>query len=449
MFKITTTLVAVFALLVASELSADSIKMVNGNTKADNELRIVGDTMRRVAWDSKDGKFKGNATPWEVLYYRLQRGKKARQARSLETEWNKVVRSGYTTGSWTKIEKGLEQARSANQAVIDNKVGGYKDLHHMNMRLLYLAVRAKAELGEDPSAEFEEYHKANVTYAEGMQEDRSHRAGLKYAGARGIYKAVDCGSLHSTSVDVFMALATYYRNKNQPNDAYEKGYRLAAELADEIRKGTNNSAYVVKYSVVAQQAAAEMFSEGDKPDWEKAAKAYSTIHKSMISIDKIASRRAELNEARCNVQLGGAGVSKAKRVYDAAIKQYEGTINANRPPVKGWLTAQLAAYYAAAYTGMGHINMSQKKHFKALKNFSKSLALFSTDRNERADALLHAGFATVKLAEANDKKAGYYYKSGIGYYYELVKTLEETPAASRAPELSEKLAKIKPEDEND
>ncbi len=145
--------------------------------------------------------------------------------------------------------------------------------------------------------------------------------------------------------------------------------------------------------------------------------------------------------ARCQVNLGND--AKASSTYQRRIDEYEKRYD-NDPPPKGWLTPEKAAVYAAAYTGLGRIASKKGNHFDALKLFVKSLALFSADREERAEALLNAGLTCVELAKQNNKQAEFYYRSGKSYHDELVTTLKDTAAGAKSPDLLTALGAIAP-----
>ncbi len=395
-----------------------------------SSVKVISDTLGRVRWEGKADKTQGNAYVWEVKYYRLKRGKK--NAQTFEDAWNKAIKRS-VQGTWPKVEEAVEKALELEEPE------GYGEVDGFRLRLLYAVIRAHAELGTDPSSAFDDYVAEARSYAKKLQELRRDVIGKQVS--KGPFKGVDFGLLHASVLDAYYALGIYYQSQGQLEEAYEKGYLLAKDLAEELYTVTGKQEYLKEYAIPFIERAAEMFTLGEKKDWEKAVEVYELIGKLALKANEIElSESAKMKAARSYIYLGDTG--RAERTFKGTIRDFEEY--ADEAPAKDWLDQGKARSYAAAYTGLGLVSYEKKEYFKALRTFSKALCLFSIDDEERAEALLYAGLCTAKLAKANNQQAAYYYTSGNSYYIELTRTLGHTRAAKQAFQLQAELDSIKP-----
>jgi len=417
----------------ATDASADTIYF-SGTREPLAGPNVIRDTMRGYAWADRDGKNADRAEPWAVTWYRFGRNR-GQKAQAFEDTWNKVASKGFN-GSWQSIGKDIDSALAMKAP------DGYGDIQPMQVRLLYYKLRAAAELGQDIAGPLAEYVKANVEYAKKVEKDNQGVTGRKFKGAP--YDGCDVGTLHGTTIDAFMAIAVYQLGvKKDPNAAYEQGYKPAADLATQLSQATSQQNYIKLYAAPVLERAGTMFS--DSGVWDKAAEVYDQISKATaLAGDQLASKAARMKNARCLIKMGGAGINRADSIFRPIVKEYEETVRSDGPPKKDWLTPEKAAYYAAAYTGIGLIRMEEGKFSEALQQFSRALAFFSADAEVRADALFNAGMCAAKIQETTGSKSRYYFDLGSSYYGELKGSYEDTEAGRKAGVLREALDKNKP-----
>jgi hypothetical protein len=429
---------AVAAVSLTHAASADTIRM--GGGKPAVEGNVVADSLKGVFWQSRVGGAMKSASGkiWEVETYKLSRN--ITGGDKFEEAWNKANNIGVNK-SWLRAVDEIKKA-------LDSKVpAGYPDPEGMRLRLLYYKVRALAEAATDEAAvtaAYNEYVDANKKEAETLKKSSNDLLRSGKFVTKGAYKGIDPGLLHSYSIDAAAAVALFYRKSSKPTDAWEKGYSVAADLAQDAFNAFTQNPYVSSYAVPLLKSATEMFLSGIAPDWASAGPAFQRIQDlAAAARDDSTSKWAKMRLARCNLNTGKE--ADAERVYKEGIEPYEQSRISGGPGTSGWkwLTPDLASVYAEAANGLGLIALAHKDNFAALKQFSLSVSFFSANREARAEALYWAATVSVRLAKANPaSKSDCYQKAAEAYRDELKLSLTDTEYGRKVDEVDRLIAEI-------
>jgi hypothetical protein len=428
----------------AATLSADILRFV-GSRKAIDEVKVNSDTLRGVSWQKADGGV-DSVRPWELESYKLVRN--VANGEKFEDSVNKAASLG-AQGSWRAVEA------EATKALDAKAPPAYPNVDGMLLRLRYYKLRALLEQRrskEDVEKAWQAYTEANKKYAELIARDRANTAGA--ALDKGERKGLYAVTLHSTTIDAYVALGDWHRAAGRYDDAWKLGYQPASDIGQECFAAQRTVFdYLSRWSIPVLRRAATMFLEVvDKdgkaaPAWDKAEPIFNLIAKLAADAREDAlAKWAQMREARCKLNTPGKE-DAARRTYDDALAAFRRSRESGGPGTPGYrtLTPDLASVYAEAANGLGYIAERKKNDTEALKQFSLSLTFFSANSEARAEALYQAGQAMARLGAAKDlgraAKDGYK-RGGEAYLNELKLTLSDTEFGKRAEELAAALRAI-------
>lgn len=435
-------------LLFASPLAADVIYFADGdNVTADQRKNVVNETMRRLTYQSVESKTNEYKDIWEFTGYNLSR---VRSEAVFEDSWNAALRAGRES-KWNTLPGLVDKALATEP---QNRY----DRDSAKLRLLYYKLRALAVSDPDDSFEstWDEYVADNIAYAK--RDDNLEKNFTKAKMENGPFKNENLVALHATTADALSARGMYYNAKAEYEKAYTDGYSLVAEVGASLGRTLSNENYVTRYAVQAMQDAADLFAAAAEADtdnaityWEKATEVYERtedLHRSVRNL--VLQDAARIDGAICLIAIADIHANNdnrndmqkflgdARRVLERQVRDFEEAAKRPEAPDKDWLTGEKATALAAAYNGLGYANKVEGKLSLSLASYSRTIALFSSDSEKRAQALLQAGEVCVELG-MKALKSRYYLDTAKLYHQELANTLSETKAAKQAGALEESI----------
>lgn len=422
------------ALGMAAPLAADKIFFFDKDPI--EKGNVVVDTMRRIEWK---GQVTGNAKPWEVERFVLERNR-GKDTVAYEEALSKAIQAGQRAE--IQSSNPLPIIEQLTTALAIKAPTGYSDAVPAELRIRYYLVWATLAAGRDPTEAFKAYTDANVAAAKAHEKAKAVTPTNRKV-ADGAYKDIDFAYLHSFTIDSYKLIGRWHASQKDYEKAWTEGYGPAATMAESSRTAFNEDEWATRYAIPLLREAADNFIKSSSPDYKRGAEVYARMSTLAQAIkDDGTFNWARLMGARCSLNQGDA--TAAERVYNSVLKPLEDSKKATTPTDRrfDWITPAKATSYAQALNGRGLIAAKAGKDMEALKHFTEALGFFSADREARAEALYEAAMANVRMAKKTTTRKEYYRKTAEAYHLELSLTLLDTESGKREGALKDAIRAI-------